>query len=246
MEHDEHEQVLRPRVARVSAAVAVERIDKTLGTLPKLKKHFANLREWNPMAASALRICLILAQEADLVEHANYTIRAALALRLCKEASAWLTNWYEDNTETVADDMGSWLVCLQELVEEFTPSPQILLWKVQPGLMVPVRNQVQRPFEMVAMDLAGPLPTTRKGNRYFLLIVDIFSGWLELIPLTNIKATTVLAAFRKQWCDRYGIPSALITDRGAQFTGQEATRLFEELGIDKRTTTLPSASRWRC
>ena len=31
-------QGLRPRVARVSAAVAVERIDKTLGTLPKLKQ----------------------------------------------------------------------------------------------------------------------------------------------------------------------------------------------------------------
>ena len=119
-------QGLRPRVARVSAAVAVERIDKTLGTLPKLKKTFANMREWNLMAASALRICLILAQEADLVEHANYTIRTALALRLPEEASFWLTCWYHDNMETLADDMASWLVGLQELVEEFAPSAQTL------------------------------------------------------------------------------------------------------------------------
>jgi hypothetical protein len=119
-------QGLRPRVARVSAAVAVERIDKTLGTLPKLKKTFANMREWNLMAASALRICLTLAQEADLVEHANYTIRTALALRLPEEASFWLTCWYHDNMETLADDMASWLVGLQELVEEFSPSAQTL------------------------------------------------------------------------------------------------------------------------
>ena len=33
--------------------MAVERIDKTLGTLPKLKRTFANMREWNLMAASA-------------------------------------------------------------------------------------------------------------------------------------------------------------------------------------------------
>lgn len=110
-------------------------------------------------------------------------------------------------------------------------------WKVRPGLMVPVRAQVTRPFEMVGMDIAGPLPLTRRGHRYFLVMVDVFSGWVELAPLVDVKAATVLEVFRTQWCDRYGIPDRLVTDRGGQFIGHEALDLFRELGIDKRTTS---------
>ncbi len=110
-------------------------------------------------------------------------------------------------------------------------------WKVLPGLMVPVRAQVTRPFEMVGMDIAGPLPLSRHGNRYFLVVVDVFSGWLELMPLADVRATTVLDVFRTQWCDRYGIPDQLVTDRGGQFIGRQAMDLFSQLGINKRTTS---------
>ena len=37
-------------IATVSMAVAIERIEKTLGSLPKLKKNFANMYEWNSLA----------------------------------------------------------------------------------------------------------------------------------------------------------------------------------------------------
>ena len=41
------------------------------------------------------------------------------------------------------------------------------VWKIKPGLMLPVKPQAKYPFHYVGIDLAGPLPTTRHGNRYF-------------------------------------------------------------------------------
>ena len=76
------------------------------------------------------------------------------------------------------------------------------VWKVKPGLMLSVRDQVSRPFEMVGLDLAGPLPLTKAGNRYFLIMVDLFTGWVELVALANIQAETVLQAFMEQWVHR--------------------------------------------
>jgi transposase InsO family protein len=110
-------------------------------------------------------------------------------------------------------------------------------WKIKPGLMMPVRTQATRPFQFVAMDLAGPLPTTQKGFRYFLLIVDLFSGWVELVPLQAITAEVVQAAFVENWINRYGVPEIVITDNGGQFVGDLALATLTKLGAEKRTTS---------
>ena len=41
------------------------------------------------------------------------------------------------------------------------------------------------------MDLVGPLPSTKNGNRYIIMLVDYFSKWPEAAPLTNKKADSV-------------------------------------------------------
>ena len=44
---------------------------------------------------------------------------------------------------------------------------------------------VGEPFEMLAMDFLGPLPTTEKGNKYILLVEDYFTKWTEAFPLQD-------------------------------------------------------------
>ena len=113
----------------------------------------------------------------------------------------------------------------------------VKVWKIKPGLMLPVKPQARYPFHYVGIDLAGPLPTTRRGNRFFLIMVDLFSSWIELVPLKTITAEKVMNAFTKEWVERYGIPENVISDRGKQFIGELAMSKFEELGINKKTTT---------
>ena len=53
----------------------------------------------------------------------------------------------------------------------------------------------KEPWDMVAIDLAGPLPTTRRGNRYILTGIDRFSRFVRLIPLQTITGENVLLNF---------------------------------------------------
>ena len=68
------------------------------------------------------------------------------------------------------------------------------------------------------VDLVGPLPTTvEDGYKYILTMCDRLSGYLEMVPLSNINALTVTKAFYKAWVCRYGIPENIISDQGSQF-----------------------------
>ena len=94
------------------------------------------------------------------------------------------------------------------------------------------------PFEVIGIDFLGPIkPLSANGNSYVLVIVDYFSKWVEAIPLPDQKATTTASALYKCIIQRHGMPKAIISDRGTNFT----SKLFEEFcqffGINHRLTT---------
>ncbi|KAL8273696.1 hypothetical protein Esti_002408 [Eimeria stiedai] len=51
------------------------------------------------------------------------------------------------------------------------------------------------PFEGVGTDWFGPLPQTRAGNTYILVIVDHHTRWVELVPLEAPTAAAGAEAF---------------------------------------------------
>jgi hypothetical protein len=77
-----------------------------------------------------------------------------------------------------------------------------------------------RALETIHLDFCGPLPKTKAGNLYILLMIDRCSGWLELIPTPDCKATTAASVFFKHWICNYGAPIRVITDNGTSFTGE--------------------------
>ena len=96
------------------------------------------------------------------------------------------------------------------------------------------------PGEAVAMDI-GTLPWTdshEEGHRYFLLMVDLFSRYVELQPLKDQEASSVLKAFEQGWVYRgHGMPSIVLTDKGANVAGQLVREFCRRAGINKRRTT---------
>lgn len=59
------------------------------------------------------------------------------------------------------------------------------------GLIVPVQWNVTRPVQLVGMDFYGPLPTTKSGNKYFLIIIDYATSWIEAYPSRKQNSETV-------------------------------------------------------
>lgn len=103
------------------------------------------------------------------------------------------------------------------------------------GYLHPI--SVKEPWEVVGMDLFGELPTTSRGNRYVLVMIDHFTKWPEVIPLRRIDALTIANCLHKHLICRHGCPRKLLTDRGAQFMSQVVIFLCKRYGISKVFTT---------
>ena len=93
------------------------------------------------------------------------------------------------------------------------------------------------PLQRVAIDLLGPLPPTKAGNRYLAVICDYFTKWPEAFPISDIKASTVASAFVDGFVCRYGAPVTLHSDQGGQFTSQLFITICQLLDINKTRTT---------
>lgn len=91
-------------------------------------------------------------------------------------------------------------------------------------------------FHQVHLDIIGPLPEVR-GYKYCLTMIDRFSRWPEAIPLPNMHAQTIAAAFVDNWVARYGTPAIITSDQGRQFEGSLFKALAQLLGATKTRTT---------
>ena len=87
------------------------------------------------------------------------------------------------------------------------------------------------PWVDVAADLMGPIPT----GKYFFVIVDYFSRYVETKIMKWVTSKKIIAALQEIF-SRNGIPCSLRTDNGPQFVSQEFEDYMRELGIEHRRT----------
>ena len=95
-----------------------------------------------------------------------------------------------------------------------------------------------RPFELLGMDLWGPLPGTSKGHKWVLTIIDAFTRFVFFIPLKDATAETVRDVLINDVFAKFGFCRAIHTDNGPQFTADVFKHTCERLKI-RHTTSLP-------
>ena len=83
----------------------------------------------------------------------------------------------------------------------------------------------QRPWVRVHADNAGPFM-----NKYFLLLVDAHSKWIEVRPVNNATSTITIDQLRSIFAT-HGLPEMLVTDNGTVFTSDEFNRFTKQNGI---------------
>ena len=88
-----------------------------------------------------------------------------------------------------------------------------------------------RPWSKIAADLF------EYQNHHYLLIVDYFSKWPEVIKLDNLSSKTTITCL-KGLISRYGFIDEIISDNGPQFSSMDFKTFSTEFGF-KHVTSSP-------
>ena len=83
-----------------------------------------------------------------------------------------------------------------------------------------ITDTPKQPFEIVQIDMVGPLPVTPRRNSHILTVQCVFSKYSDAYPLQNIDSVTTARVLAEQFIARYGCPQVIHTDQGSNFMSQ--------------------------
>lgn len=92
---------------------------------------------------------------------------------------------------------------------------------------------VDFPWQIIAVDILGPLPRSKKGNCYLLVISDWFSKYTLLHPMRKATAENIIKFMENEIFLVFGVPQFIICDNGTQFAGKEFKKLAENYQVQK-------------
>ncbi len=89
------------------------------------------------------------------------------------------------------------------------------------------------PFDVVGMDLFGPLQDLEGGKGYVLVLVDAATRWTEFLPLENKQPETVAFALVYNFFSTFGLCKQLLSDNGKEFNASLMAELCKLLQISQ-------------
>lgn len=106
-----------------------------------------------------------------------------------------------------------------------TKYPNITLRHEMGAMKDPVK-----PWEMVSVDLMGPLPRSSKGNIFLLVITDVFTKFVLLKPLRK-SSSTLVNQYIEECFMLFSVPRVVISDNGTQFTSNLYKKLLSDYKV---------------
>jgi transposase InsO family protein len=96
------------------------------------------------------------------------------------------------------------------------------------------------PFAVWGLDIVRPLRKAPGGCTHLLVAIHKFSKWVEVRPITNLRAEQDVTFFTdiSHW---FGVPNSIITDNGSQFTGRKFLEICDKhhIRVDWATIAHP-------
>ena len=81
------------------------------------------------------------------------------------------------------------------------------------------------------------LPVTTQGNRYAIVFQDLFTKWPLVFPAPDQKAKHIAQLLVEEIVPTFGVPEAILSDRGANLLSFLMKDVCKLLGIKKLNTT---------
>ena len=130
-------------------------------------------------------------------------------------------------TKEVEDYCRSCAVCAANKISNELPA----------GLLKPLPIP-ESPWDSVGIDFVGPLPMSKEGHDYILVLIDRFTKMVKLracnTSITGIQTGRLLV---EMMLDLGKVPSSIVSDRDVRFTGAAWGQLWGALKTDLKMST---------
>lgn len=93
------------------------------------------------------------------------------------------------------------------------------------------RLRGDRPRTYWEVDFTEVKPA-KYGNKYLVVFVDTFSGWVKAFPTKRETANVMVKKILEEIFPRFGIPKVIGSDNGPAFVAQVSQGLATQLGIN--------------
>lgn len=101
----------------------------------------------------------------------------------------------------------------------------------KPAGLMSRHPEVNKPWQMISVDIVGPLPRSTKGFTYILSVVDCFTKFSLFFPMRSATASQVIQKLEEGVLLLFGAPQYLLTDNGVQFRSKDFQKLADSYKI---------------
>jgi len=136
--------------------------------------------------------------------------------------------------KSIRDAGFNWPNIHQEALARCQRCVQCLKFNTHPRAFHKLRSiTAPLPFEHVASDLAGPFPTSRAGNHYIHVLIDVHSRFVLVKAIPDKRMETIAAV----WLDiftTFGFPKIVQSDNGTEFVNKTVKTMLDAAKIEQR------------
>ncbi|KAF2879172.1 hypothetical protein ILUMI_26998 [Ignelater luminosus] len=100
----------------------------------------------------------------------------------------------------------------------------------RPGLM-DREKKVSHSFQLISMNLLGPLPKSKNGNQHLFVVTDWLSKFFLVQPLRSATTKPIIKFLKKQVFSIFGVPQIVVFDNGSQFVSKEFCSFLDSVKV---------------
>ncbi|TRZ01673.1 hypothetical protein DNTS_006153 [Danionella cerebrum] len=108
--------------------------------------------------------------------------------------------------------------------------PKVLRWLSVVQAFVQRFTDPKEPWEVLVLDLIGPLPATLRNNNYALVMTDLYTKWVVAEPIQTKTVAEVSAVITAKFY-QFGAAREILTDLGQQFVNELNSSLYAALKL---------------
>uniref|UniRef100_A0A8C3P8K5 Gypsy retrotransposon integrase-like protein 1 n=1 Tax=Chrysemys picta bellii TaxID=8478 RepID=A0A8C3P8K5_CHRPI len=130
---------------------------------------------------------------------------------------------------SITNDVKQWVYACQHC--QVAKNTAIIVPKLHP-------IKAEDPWTAVTIDLMGPFNTTRRNHMYVIMMTDLFTKWVVVLPLQDTSAVEIAKAMVSVFF-LYGPLKKMVIDQAEEFVHQINRELFELFGMKQIVLSYP-------